>query len=367
MRIPASLEPLVEMGIIQEVVRPLMSGKEAQLYVVVAGGEQRVAKVYKEATQRSFKQRVEYTEGRKVRSSRDRRAINSRSRYGRSKDEAEWRSAEVDVIYRLREAGIRVPVPYNFYEGVLVMELVAGDDGEPAPRLGDIEFTPAGAREVYDRVIQQVVGMLCAGVVHGDLSEFNVLMSADGPVVIDFPQAVDPARNSSARGLLMRDVENLHRFLERATGQRPRPYAQEMWALFERNELSPETRLGGRFHEKRGPTNTKEVLDLIGDAERDERRRRQAQGQDPAPGRGGRGRRRKRGGNGPSKPAQPAPARGPKVEVLVRSGPGRVQIVGAGPPAPKGAAAAPTADPPTTKRRRRRRRRPSSGSSKPTP
>ncbi|MEM7159025.1 MAG: PA4780 family RIO1-like protein kinase [Myxococcota bacterium] len=278
MRVPPSLLPLLDMGIIESVVRPLMSGKEAQLYLVESGGEQRVAKVYKDASQRSFKRRDDYTDGRKVRNSRDRRAIAKGTRHGRARDEAAWRSAEVDVIYRLQAAGVRVPVPHNFMEGVLLMELVVDEQGLPAPRLGDLVFTPEQARQVYDHVIQEVVRMLCAGVVHGDLSEFNILMGADGPVIIDFPQAVDPTTNSGARRLLIRDVDNLHRFLSQVTRHPRAPYAQEMWELFERSELTPQTQLSGRFRDRRRKANTKDVLDLIGDAERDERRRRAGTG-----------------------------------------------------------------------------------------
>jgi RIO kinase 1 len=375
MRVPHRLESLHEMGIIHEVVRPLMSGKEAQLYLVVAGGEQRVAKVYKEADQRSFKQRTDYTDGRKVRNSRDRRAIAKGSRHGKARDEQAWQSAEVDVIYRLRAAGVRVPVPYNFMDGVLVMELVAGEDGEPAPRLGDLSFSADEARSVYDSVMQEVVRMLCAGIVHGDLSDFNILMSAAGPVVIDFPQAVDASGNSAARRLLLRDVDNLHNFLGRATRHPRLPYAQEMWELYERNELTPDTQLRGRFRDNRRAADTKDVLALIGDAERDEMRRRRAQGQGQSP--GGRGGRPGRGGGGggggggrgggPSRSPQ-----GPKVEVVVRSAHGRTQImpVGGRPKPPAAPAAAPASsvttapvagDAPVKKRRRRRRRRSPAG------
>ncbi len=334
------------MGIIQEVVRPLMSGKEAQLYVVVAGGVERVAKVYKEADARSFKQRADYTDGRKVRNSRDRRAMAKGSRHGRERDEQAWQSAEVDVIYRLRNAGVQVPTPYNFMDGVLVMDMIADEDGEPAPRLGDLTFTPSQARFVYDTLIQQVVRMLCAGVVHGDLSDFNILLNEQGPVIIDFPQAVDASKNSSARRLLIRDVDNLHNFLGRATSHPRRPYAQEMWALFERNELTPDTQLSGGFRDTRRIADTKEVLGLIGDAQREESRRRQP-------------RKPRRGG--PPRASQGS--KGPKVEVLVRSASGRTQIVPAG---ERPAATAPAAaDAPAKRRRRRRRRRSPSESSSP--
>jgi RIO kinase 1 len=277
MRTPEALMSLVDYGIIEEVLRPLMSGKEAQIYLVISGGEQRVAKVYKEAQQRNFKNRADYTEGRKTRNSRDQRAMGKHTRHGKAQDEAAWRSAEVDAIYRLQAAGVRVPVPYNFLDGVLVMELVKDADGMPAPRLGDLSFEPAMARRIFDHLLAEVVRMLCAGVVHGDLSDFNVLMGADGPVVIDFPQAVDPASNMSARKLLIRDVDNLHRFLARfVRGGRPPPFAQEMWDLYQQNLLTPETELKGRHAASQRPTNTQDVLALIGEANRDELRRRAA-------------------------------------------------------------------------------------------
>ena len=279
MRIPSSLSSLVEEGIIEEVVRPLMSGKEAEVFLVRAGGELRVAKVYKEAQNRTFKNRAEYTEGRKVRNSRDERAILKRSRHGRAQDEAAWRSTEVDMIYRLREAGVRVPVPHHFIDGVLVMEMVADAEGGPAPRLAEVSLDRPEAMRVFDHLLAEVVRMLCAGVVHGDLSDFNVLMSADGPVVIDFPQAVDAASNQNARKLLQRDVENLKRFLSRfAPDQRPGPYAEEMWDLYARSLLTPETRLTGRHRPSERRANTAAVLDLIGDANYDERKRRERQG-----------------------------------------------------------------------------------------
>jgi RIO kinase 1 len=345
MRVPESLFSLTEIGVIDEVVRPLMSGKEAQLYVVVAGGEERVAKVYKEATQRSFQRRSDYTDGRQIRNSRDRRAMNKRSRHGKARDEAAWRAAEVDIIYRLRDAGVRVPEPYNYMDGVLVMELVKGADGLPAPRLGDISFTPQAAQGVYDELIRQVVRMLCAGVVHGDLSEFNVLMGPKGPVIIDFPQAVDPASNSSARRLLVRDVDNLHRFLSHSVNHPRRPYAQEMWNLFERNELDPETPLRGQFRDRRKKANTKDVLGLIGEARRDEARR-------------GGGR---RGRQNPGAKGGRSQQKGPVVEMVVRSTSGRTQRVrSAGGANEQTAKAAPktreAGEAPAKKRRRRRRR-----------
>jgi RIO kinase 1 len=278
---PDSLAALVDYGIIQEVIRPLMSGKEAQVYLVMSEGEVRVAKVYKEAQARTFKHRAEYTEGRKTRNTRDQRAMAKRTRHGRAQDEAAWRSTEVDMIHRLSDAGVRVPKPHQFIDGVLVMELIKDADGNPAPRLGDLSLGPEQAREIYDDLIGQTVRMLCAGVVHGDLSDFNVLMGANGPAVIDFPQSVDPASNQNARRLLLRDVENLHRFLTRFVPEAsPPPYAQEMWELYQGNRLRPETKLRGRFHVAPGKTDTSEVLALIGDAREEERERREARGED---------------------------------------------------------------------------------------
>jgi len=315
MRTPEALETLVEYGIIEEVLRPLMSGKEAQIYLVISGGERRVAKVYKEAQDRSFKQRAEYTEGRKSRNSRDARAMAKHSRHGKAQDEAAWRSAEVNAIYRLSSVGVRVPTPYHFVDGVLVMELVTDAQGDPAPRLGDLQFEAAGAREVYEHLITQVVRMLCAGVVHGDLSEFNVLMGADGPVIIDFPQAVDPASNASARKLLIRDVDNLHRFAARfVRGGRALPYAQEMWDLYQANLLTPETPLRGRHVASQRPTNTADVLAIIGDAERDHRRK-QAREQNPGgrPGRDSAAASPQQGPRGPQASHPPHPPHPPQA------------------------------------------------------
>jgi len=379
MRTPEALESLVEYGIIEEVLRPLMSGKEAQIYLVISGGERRVAKVYKEAQDRSFRQRAEYTEGRKSRNSRDARAMAKHSRHGKAQDEAAWRSAEVNAIYSLSSAGVRVPTPYHFVDGVLVMELVTDAQGDPAPRLGDLQFEPAGAREVYEHLITQVVRMLCAGVVHGDLSEFNVLMGADGPVIIDFPQAVDPASNASARKLLIRDVDNLHRFVARfVRGGRPLPYAQEMWDLYQANLLTPETPLRGRHAASQRPTNTADVLAIIGDAERDHRRK-QAREQNP----GGRARpdatatgpqQGPRTQQPPPDPRGPDPQprgaqtsapqgpRGPKVEVRMTPPDARGRVTRA--PANDGRVAhAPATDVGATEQapRKRRRRRPRSG------
>lgn len=282
MRVPDSLAGLLDQGIIQEIVRPLMSGKEAQVYLVTAGGQPRVAKIYKDAQQRSFKQRAEYTEGRRVRSSRDQRAMQKRTRYGRKQDEAAWKSAEVDMIYRLRYAGVRVPEPFAFVDGVLLMELVQDADGLPAPRLAEVDFDPHEAREIYQILLQEVVKMLCAGVVHGDLSEYNVLLAESGPIIIDFPQSVDAAANQSAKKLLLRDVDNLTRFLQRFDHRARRaPYGQEIWGAYERNRLTPEMVLTGTFQRSTYVTDTSSLLDEIEAAERDEAQRRRSLGLPP--------------------------------------------------------------------------------------
>jgi RIO kinase 1 len=279
MRIPSTLTSLAEYGIIEEVLRPLMSGKEAQIFSVRSGGEFRVAKVYKEAQNRSFKNRADYVEGRKVRNTRDQRAMSSGSRHGRAQVEAAWRTTEVDMIYRLRDAGVRVPEPYHFIDGVLVMEMITDEHGEPAPRLGEVQLDREAAQAVFDRLLAEVVRMLAAGVVHGDLSDFNVLLGTDGPVIIDFPQAVDASSNHNARKLLLRDVDNLHRYMARFAPERtPLPYAQEMWALYERGQLTPDTQLTGRYQASEKKVSTEAVLGLIGDATRDERRRREQLG-----------------------------------------------------------------------------------------
>jgi RIO kinase 1 len=281
MRIPESLASLADYGIIDEALRPLMSGKEAQVYLVMAGGQECVAKVYKDAHSRTFKHRSTYTEGRKVRNSRDQRAMGKGSRHGRAQEEAAWRSAEVEMIYRLSDANVRVPKPYNFVDGVLVMELIKDADNLPAPRLGDLTMLSAGeAQAIFERLLAEVVRMLCAGVVHGDLSDFNVLMGADGPVIIDFPQAVDASSNQNAKKLLVRDVDNLHRFVARFVPEHEAlPYAQEMWDLYQRSELTPDTRLTGRHRPSERRVDTRQVLSLIGDADHDERRRRASLGQ----------------------------------------------------------------------------------------
>jgi RIO kinase 1 len=270
MKIPARLQPLVVDGMIDEVVRQLMSGKEAMVFVVRSGEEVRCAKVYKEANKRSFRQAVDYTEGRKIKNSRQARAMAKGSRYGREQQEAAWQSAEVDALYRLAAAGVRVPTPYNFHEGVLLMELVTAEDGNAAPRLGELELSAEQARSYHAFLIRQVVLMLCAGIVHGDLSEHNILVDAQGPVIIDLPQAIDAAANNNASRLLERDVANLADYFGRfAPELLTTQYGKEIWALYESGKLEKDSPLTGKFKLAENKANVREVLQVI-DAAREE-------------------------------------------------------------------------------------------------
>src|SRR5674476_247723 len=240
MKTPKRIEPLIRYGLVDEVIRQLMSGKEAKVYVVRCGDQIRCAKVYKEADQRSFRQSVDYTEGRKVKNSRRARAMEKGTRYGRKAQEDAWQSAEVDALHRLAAAGVRVPRPYNFLDGVLLMELVTDDNGEAAPRLNDLVLSEAQAREYHHTLIVQVVRMLCAGIIHGDLSEYNVLVGSDGPVIIDLPQAIDAAGNNSAGIMLERDVDNLTAYFGRfAPELRTTDYGREIWSIYESGKLHP--------------------------------------------------------------------------------------------------------------------------------
>lgn len=271
MKTPARLASLLEDGLIDEVLRQLMSGKEATVYVVRCGEEVRCAKVYKEANKRSFRQSVDYTEGRRVKNSRQGRAMAKGSKFGRESQEAAWQSAEVDALYQLADAGVSVPVPYNFYEGVLLMELVVDADGHAAHRLNDISLTAEQARLHHQGLIQEVVRMLCAGIVHGDLSEFNILMSERGPVIIDLPQAVDAAANNNAREMLERDVNNLKDYFGHfAPDLLSSEYAKEMWALYARGDLKPDTALTGRFHVSHKAVDLKGVMREIEDTKKAE-------------------------------------------------------------------------------------------------
>ena len=271
MKAPARLHSLIAEGLIDSVVRQLMSGKEAMVFVVRCGDETRCAKVYKEATQRSFRQAVDYTENRKVKNTRQARAMAKGTRFGRQAQEAAWQSAEVDALYRLAAAGVRVPRPLNFHDGVLLMELVTDADGAAAPRLNDVAFSPDEARTHHATLLREVVRMLCAGVVHGDLSEFNILLAADGPVIIDLPQAIDAAGNNHAQRMLLRDVENLRDFFGRAAPELlASEHGAEIWALYERGVLQPDSPLTGRHARPTGSVDLGGVLREIDDARAEE-------------------------------------------------------------------------------------------------
>ncbi|MFT6431279.1 MAG: RIO kinase 1 [Halopseudomonas sp.] len=276
MKIPKRLEPLVEDGLIDEVLRPLMSGKEAAVFLVRCGSEIRCAKVYKEAAKRSFKQAVLYQEGRKVRNSRRSRAMEKGSKFGRGQQEEAWQNAEVDALYRLDAAGVRVPKPYGCFEGVLLMELVTDDEGGVAPRLNDVSMDAEQAREDHSVVMHYVKLMLCAGLVHGDLSEFNVLVDAYGPVIIDLPQAVDAAANNNARSMLDRDINNMTQYYgQYAPDLLATKYAKEMWALYEEGELTPDTELTGHFEESDEAADVDSVVQEIKAVMEEERERRE--------------------------------------------------------------------------------------------
>ena len=248
MKTPKRIEPLVQDGLVDEVIRQLMSGKEATVYVVRCGEEMRCAKVYKEANKRSFHQSVDYTEGRKVKNSRRARAMEKGTRYGRKAQEEAWQNAEVDALYRLAAAGVRVPKPYNFHEGVLLMELVTECEGNAAPRLNDIALTAEVSRDYHNVLIKQVVRMLCAGIIHGDLSEYNVLVDDTGPVIIDLPQAINASANNQACKLLLRDVRNLATYFGQFAPELLKTdYGMEIWSLYQSSQLHPESPLTGRF------------------------------------------------------------------------------------------------------------------------
>jgi len=275
MKIPKTLQTLIDDGIIDGVVSQLMSGKEATVYVVDCDGQYRCAKVYKEVRKRSFKNAAQYQEGRKVRNSRRARAMAKGSKFGRNEQEEVWKNAEVDALYKLHGADVRVPTPYGCFNGVLLMELVLDDDGNVAPRLNDVGMSAEQALEDYLEMMTYVQRMLCVGIIHGDLSEFNVLVDAYGPVIIDLPQAVDASANNNAKTMLMRDVRNITNYysqFEPAISQYK--FAQEMWALFEKGQLTVDSELTGEFEEDNVAANVGDILHEIIAAELQEQEKR---------------------------------------------------------------------------------------------
>ena len=267
MKTPTALQPLIDDGVIDEVIRSLKSGKEATVYLVRTGTQTRCAKVYRDMRQRSFQRRAQYQEGRKVRGSRHARAMNKSTRFGRSEQEAAWKNAEVDALYRLQAAGVRVPKPYGYFNDVLVMELVTDSAGNPAPRLGEIDLSSEQARDYHDFLIRQIVRMLNIGLIHGDLSEFNVLVAPDGPVIIDLPQVVNAAGNNGALAMLERDVNNIRGTLGRfAPELLATEFAREMWSLFEQGELTADKELTGEFVRDETAADPESVLSAVHDA-----------------------------------------------------------------------------------------------------
>ncbi|MDO9310361.1 MAG: PA4780 family RIO1-like protein kinase [Nitrosomonas sp.] len=263
MKTPKRLEPLIEEGLIDSVICQLMSGKEAMIYLVSCGDAVRCAKVYKESNKRNFQQRANYTEGRKVKNSRRARAIEKGSRYGRIASEEAWQSTEIDMLCRLGVAGVRVPKFYSFFSGVLLMELITDSEGNVAPRLSDLILTPKQARTYHKTLIDQIVKMLCAGIVHGDLSQYNVLVSNQGPVIIDLPQAVNAADNHQARHMIKRDIDNLTAYFGRFAPELTQSdYAAEIWSFYQRGKL-PQAQLTGNVKQQDKPVNVSNILQII--------------------------------------------------------------------------------------------------------
>jgi len=274
LKTPSALQPLIEDGVIDEVLRSLKSGKEATVYVVRSGERLLCAKVYRDMGQRSFQKRAAYQEGRKVRGSRQARAMGKSTRFGKKEQEAAWKNAEVDALYQLVAADVRVPKPYGYFNDVLLMEMVTDADGDPAPRLGEVDLLPQTALEYHAFLIRQVVRMLAIGLIHGDLSEFNVLVGRDGPVIIDLPQVVNAAGNNGALAMLQRDVNNLRGTLGRFAPQLLiTEYAREMWSLFEKGELHADTELTGVFARDLSAVDAEGVLQIVDDAREEAIRR----------------------------------------------------------------------------------------------
>jgi RIO kinase 1 len=274
MKAPKRLLPLIEEGLIDEVISPLMSGKEADVFIVRSGGELRCAKIYKDALKRSFKKAAQYTEGRRVRNSRRARAMEKGSRFGRQQQEETWQNAEVDALYRLDRAGVRVPRPYGCFEGVLLMELITDEEGDVAPRLNDVSMSAEQAREDHAVLMHYVVRMLSAGLIHGDLSEFNILVNEDGPVIIDLPQVVQAAGNNNARSMLERDIRNVTQYYGQfAPELLDSHYAEELWDIYESGDLTPDTELTGVFDLPTDAADTEGVMAEIRAVLRDEAQR----------------------------------------------------------------------------------------------
>ncbi len=263
MKTPIRIQPLVDDGLVDHVISRLMSGKEADVYVVQCQGEIRCAKVYKDAAQRSFKKAVTYQEGRKVRNSRRSRAMEKGSKYGRQQQEASWQNAEIDALAKLHEAGVRVPETFGCLDGVLLMELIVDEQGDVAPRLGDVTMPSDQALEDHAILMNYIQRMLCAGLVHGDLSEFNVLVDQYGPVIIDLPQAVDATANNHAKSMLMRDIQNMTNYFGLFAPELLKSrYGHEMWELYEKGDLTADTKLTGKF---KMPTKSANVDAVMGE------------------------------------------------------------------------------------------------------
>jgi len=274
LKTPTALQPLIDDGVIDEVIRSLKSGKEATVYLVRTGTQTRCAKVYRDMRQRSFQRRAQYQEGRKMRGSRQTRAMKKNTRFGRSEQESAWKNAEVDALYRLHAAGVRVPRPYGYFNDVLIMELVTDSGGQPAPRLGEVDLSPEEARVYHEFLMRQVVRMLNIGLIHGDLSEFNVLVAPDGPVIIDLPQVVNAAGNNGALAMLQRDVNNIRGTLARfAPELLATEFAREIWSIYERGELTADSKLTGQFARDETIADSEGVLLVVNDAREEALRR----------------------------------------------------------------------------------------------